>query len=88
MHVVFRTMVYICCMDKNNINISKVTLGVKLGKARAEANMTKTSVMVRSGVYIGQIDKMEAGKSNYTIESLIKYLDVLGMDIEFKKRDE
>lgn len=59
-------------------------IGKKLASIRDKNGISKVKVQRESLLTFGQIATIEAGESNYTVGSLLKYAGAVGAKIEIK----
>lgn len=59
------------------MNMNKKQIGDSLRESRESQNLSKYRVSKGTGLRPHQIDALEAGSSNYTIDSLLLYMDFL-----------
>jgi transcriptional regulator with XRE-family HTH domain len=57
------------------------TVGNRLREARARAGLTQKQLGDRAGVKQSYIFELERGRTNITLNTLVKMADVLGMDV-------
>lgn len=65
----------------------KKQLGDSLKTARKEAGVTKYRLSLLGKMQRRQIDAIESGTSNYTIESLISYLSAFELSIKVETKE-
>ena len=66
------------CLSKN------VEFGKILKYCRHEAGLTQAEISKATGIHKPNISRLEHSKSNISIDSLVKYLDILDKQIEFR----
>ena len=66
----------------------RLMIGFKLSGRRAIKGWSMWKLSQISGLAISQIQAIESGNSNYTIDSLIAYIDAFGLSIKFGEKDE
>lgn len=60
---------------------------LKLAKLRRENNISQNELKEKTGLTQQSISRIETSKEvSPTLSTLIKYLDILGYDIDFKQR--
>jgi len=62
--------------------MNKAIIGEKCRKARGKK--TKYAVAKDSKLTIGQIERIEDGENNYTIDLLLSHLPTVGLKLEVK----
>jgi len=71
-----------------NNDIHYISNNVEFGKilkfCRQEAGMTQEEISKVLGMHKPNISRLESSRSNISINSLIKYLNILNKQIEFK----
>lgn len=75
-------MKYIAVYSHKINSMNREQIGAKCIKARGER--TKYRLSKDSGLTIGQIERVENGNDNYTVDVLVKYLNALKLKIEIK----
>ena len=61
--------------------IMKETFGSNIKKHREHSNMSRAELFVKSGVSIAQIERIEAGKSSPTLDTMVKLSSALKVNI-------
>lgn len=64
--------------------MTRQEIGKKITIYREKKGISKYSVVKKSKLTFAQLSQIEAGSKNYTIESLIIYLDAIGMELSIK----
>ncbi len=59
----------------------KQAIGEMIANRRKILKMEQSDMEDYTGISIGTISKLENGKGNITLESLLKILDVLGLEL-------
>ncbi len=59
----------------------KQAIGEMIANRRKILKIEQSDVEDYTGISIGTISKLENGKGNITLESLLKILDVLGLEL-------
>lgn len=59
-------------------------LGQMLSEARKKAGISKYKILKDENVGLGVIDSIENGTKAYTIDSLLKYCSVIGVNLTIK----
>ena len=66
--------------------MTRAEIGIFLSNIRAEQNITKYRARQNSTLIETQIDDIEQSRKNYTINSLIDYANVFGLELAFIDR--
>ncbi len=72
---------------KIEVRMDKKKLGQLLKSRRNELGINQIDLSEISGVALHTISDIESGKGNPTFAILIQILDVLGLDIKIKVKD-
>lgn len=62
------------------------TLSLELKDARKKSGMTQAVLSEKSGISRTSLGSIEKGKTNMSIETFIRLLDALGMDLKIIRR--
>ena len=68
-------------MAKSALNIVKNNLGRNVKELRLSSNMSRTDLAVKAKVRQSLISKMESGKGNPTLDSIVKIARALGVTV-------
>ena len=68
-------------MAKSALNIVKNNLGRNVKELRLSSNMSQTDLAVKAKVRQSLISKMESGKGNPTLDSIVKIARALGVTV-------
>jgi transcriptional regulator with XRE-family HTH domain len=68
--------------------VSKKTIGADLKELRETDNISKYRVGKDGDMVFSQIDNIESGAKNYTIDTLLAYVNALGLKITFEKNGD
>jgi transcriptional regulator with XRE-family HTH domain len=68
-------------MKKRALNIVKNNLGRKVKQLRLSSNMSQTNLADKAKVRQPLISKMERGKGNPTLDSIVKIAGALGVTV-------
>ncbi len=58
-----------------------VQLGASIAKQRLKQNLTQSEVALRCEIERGNLTRIEKGKSNVTVETLLKISEAIGVPI-------
>lgn len=63
--------------------MDKLGIGKRMRDKRNELNWFLSQLSVRTGISVAHLSSMERGKSNFSIEYLVKISEVLGISINY-----
>ncbi len=66
--------------------MTKKSIGELITKTLEEKKVSTYAVFVGSGVQVNVLRRMQAGNANYTVDSLFKVLDFLGLELNIKEK--
>jgi len=73
-----------------NIECAKLTLAEKIAELREKMGLTQAALAKRMGVSQQLISRIESGSENMSIETFIKFFDIMGVvvtiEVEQRKR--
>ncbi len=75
-------------MSDKTLQNKRKKIGAKLKALREKEDISKYKIHRGSGMKYDQIDSLERGSSNYTIDSLLKHLSFIGYELVFVKKEE
>lgn len=67
-------------------HLKRIEMGFMLSQLRIISNINPYSISKMANINPDIVLKIEKGSSKYSIDSLLKYLDALDLDIQFVKR--
>lgn len=67
-------------------HLKRIEMGFMLSQLRIVHNINPYSISKMANINPDIVLKIEKGSSIYSIDSLLKYLDALDLDIQFVKR--
>ena len=66
---------------KHRLRMKLMILGTQVQEARVSAGLTQTAAAERIGMTRGNYARIEYGKSNVTIETLVRVAEGLGLEV-------
>jgi transcriptional regulator with XRE-family HTH domain len=70
------------------VKIAKEKMGLALKQVRQERGFSLDKAVELSGLGKNVIHSIETGTANYTIESFIRYMQILDVHLELMAKDE
>lgn len=71
--------------EKNYEHLKRIEMGFMLSQIRKELNINPYSISKLANINPETIMKIELGASKYSIDSLLKYLSALDLNLQFAK---
>ena len=78
----------ICIKTSDDIVKKRQVIKSKIVQARLEKELSQTQLAKLTGMHLSNICRIESGRQNISIDTLIRIFDALGMDISIELKDK
>lgn len=78
----------ICIKTSDDIVKKRQVIISKIVQARLEKELSQTQLAKLTGMHRSNICRIESGRQNISIDTLIRIFDALGMDISIELKDK
>lgn len=78
----------ICIKTSDDIVKKRQAIISKITELRLEKNLSQTQLAKLTGMHRSNICRIESGRQNISIDTLIRIFDALGMDISIELKDK
>ena len=78
----------ICIKTSDDIVKKRQAIILKIAEVRLEKKLSQTQLAKLTGMHRSNICRIESGRQNISIDTLIRIFDALGMDISITLKDK
>ena len=78
----------ICIKTSNDIVKKRQAIISKIAEVRLEKKLSQTQLAKLTGMHRSNICRIESGRQNISLDTLIRIFDALGIDISIELKDK